>query len=63
MGADGTLDSTTLDPVTASWWDEYRFLRVIPLTHDQYLDAPPRFVRWMLEIDSLVSAAQRKSGG
>jgi len=30
-------------------------------THDTYLDADPRFVRWMLEIDGIVERGRRKA--
>ena len=55
MGADGRADLGGLDALTRAWFDEWRFLKVIPLTHEEYLDADPLFVRWMLEIDALMS--------
>ena len=35
--------------------DEYRFLQIVPMTHEEYLDADPVWVRWMLEIDKVAS--------
>lgn len=66
MGADGAVDTAHLDPVTAAWYDEYRFLKAAPgYTHDRdggvYLDADPRFVRWMLEIDAVITRAQARA--
>ena len=38
----------------AQWYAEYRFRKLIPLTHEQYLDEPGDSIQWMVRIDDLV---------
>ena len=47
-----------LDPVTRSWFREYQFLQVVPMTHGEYLDADPEFVDMMLGIDQVFAKKQ-----
>jgi len=72
VGADGRTNLGALDVITRSWFDEYRIIQMVPMTHDQFLDADPVWVRWMLNIDAIMAekaneqqekASRRQPGG
>lgn len=42
-----------MDPVTAAMDREYRYRRLFPISHDEYLDEPWDVIEWSLRISEL----------
>lgn len=41
-------------------------MKIVPMTHEQYLDQPGEFIQWMIRIDDLVdqvTAEKEKEAG
>lgn len=54
--------TTPLDPVTAGWYVEYKYRRIMPgLSHEQYLDEPGDAIQWMTRIHQIVTEIEREA--
>jgi len=35
------------------WWEEYRYRKLVPMSHETYLDEPVEAIEWTLRMDNL----------
>ena len=54
------------DDQIMEWWEEYRYRKLVPMSHEAYLGEPVEAIEWTLRMDNLRAEVdsewQRKSG-
>lgn len=51
-----------VDPVSIAMDREYRYRRLIPMSHEQYLDEPWDVIEWTLRLHDMREARRQRRG-